>query len=138
MMATLRVQGDHTRPGSELSFSTVSRDSLDHLRGVDLMERLPQLRELMAAENPSLDYYIIPSQNVHGSQLVGSSERRLGWISGFTGSFGIAVVSKYAAYLFVDPSECPLAQAEVSSRDWQTRPLLGLMLVLYGTSRLSS
>ncbi|KAF9490673.1 Creatinase/aminopeptidase [Pleurotus eryngii] len=54
----------------------------------------------MAKDN--LDYYIIPSEDAHGSEYVAASDKRREFISGFTGSAGQAVVSKTAAYIITD------------------------------------
>ncbi|KAI0784645.1 peptidase M24, structural domain-containing protein [Abortiporus biennis] len=45
---------------------------------------------------------IIPSEDAHGSEYVGINDKRREWISAFTGTAGVAVVSKSAAYLITD------------------------------------
>jgi len=45
---------------------------------------------------------IIPTEDAHGSEYVGINDKRREWISGFTGSAGLAIVSKSAAYLVTD------------------------------------
>ncbi|KAG8829502.1 hypothetical protein FRC18_009256 [Serendipita sp. 400] len=45
---------------------------------------------------------IIPSEDGHLSEYVADSDKRVRYISGFTGSAATAIVSKRSAYLFVD------------------------------------
>ncbi|KAI0075847.1 Creatinase/aminopeptidase [Panus rudis PR-1116 ss-1] len=67
----------------------------------------------------SLDYYIIPHDDAHGSEYVGISDKRLEWISGFTGTAGTVVVSNHAAYLLVD-SRYWLQVGKQCDRNWTT------------------
>lgn len=66
----------------------------------DTTERLNALRELMKKDD--LDYYVVPSEDAHGSEYVAVSDKRREWISGFTGSAGVAIISKTTAYLVTD------------------------------------
>ncbi|TDL21422.1 Creatinase/aminopeptidase [Rickenella mellea] len=67
---------------------------------VETSERLDLLRAQMAKDN--LDYYIIPSEDAHGSEYVADWDKRREWISGFTGTAGQAIVSREEAFLITD------------------------------------
>ena len=56
-----------------------------------ITERLEKLRELMRERG--IDFYIIPSDDYHQSEYVGEYFKCREWISGFTGSAGVVVVS---------------------------------------------
>ncbi|RPD54446.1 Creatinase/aminopeptidase [Lentinus tigrinus ALCF2SS1-7] len=66
----------------------------------DTGSRLEALRDLMRQHG--LDYYVIPSEDSHGSEYIAPYDKRREWISGFTGSAGQAIVSKNSAYLITD------------------------------------
>lgn len=56
---------------------------------------------------------VIPAEDGHLSEYVAESDKRLHWISNFTGSAGTAIVSKRSAYLFVDSRYWLQAEQEV-------------------------
>ena len=64
------------------------------------VERLTALRKLMAAQ--ALDAVLIPRGDEHLGEYVPASAERLSWLTGFTGSAGLAVVLLNKAALFVD------------------------------------
>ncbi|KIM29700.1 hypothetical protein M408DRAFT_67274 [Serendipita vermifera MAFF 305830] len=80
---------------------------------VDTTPRINALRAKMAED--SIDYFIIPSEDGHLSEYVAESDKRLHWISNFTGSAGTAIVSKRSAYLFVDSRYWLQAEQEVDA-----------------------
>lgn len=110
----------------------ISNDSVDTLVGsgllrkqtyvdppqekIDTSERLESLRVEMGKHQ--LDYYIIPSEDAHGSEYVAASDKRREFISGFTGSAGEAIVSKNTAYLMVDSRYWFQAEREVDPASW--------------------
>ncbi len=49
-----------------------------------------------------LDGFLVPRADQHQNEYVAACEERLGWLSGFTGSAGIAIVLKGSAAIFVD------------------------------------
>ncbi len=63
-------------------------------------ERLAALRGELAARG--LDGLIVPLQDEHQGEEVPACSRRLTWLTGFTGSAGLAVVLHERAALFVD------------------------------------
>ncbi|EIN13518.1 Creatinase/aminopeptidase [Punctularia strigosozonata HHB-11173 SS5] len=66
-------------------------------------------------EKDNLDYYVVPSEDAHGSEYVALSDRRREWVSGFTGSAGQAVVSRSNAYLITDSRYWLQAQVQLDS-----------------------
>src|ERR1700731_4423262 len=78
-----------------------------------------------------LDGFLVPRADQHQNEYVPACEERLAWLSGFTGSAGLAIVIKDRAAIFVDgryslvvkdqvdPSIFkPVASAETSPSDW--------------------
>jgi Xaa-Pro aminopeptidase len=65
-----------------------------------LPERLAALRALMAEK--ALDAVLVPRGDEHLGEYVPPSAERLAWLTGFTGSAGLAVILKDKAALFVD------------------------------------
>ncbi len=63
-------------------------------------ERLESLRRLMVYSDA--DAYIINGSDLHGSEYPSSRWRTREWISGFTGSAGIVVITKEKAGLWTD------------------------------------
>lgn len=63
-------------------------------------ERLEQLRKLMAERH--IDAYLIPTADFHESEYVGEYFKCRKFITGFTGSAGIAVVTAEEAGLWTD------------------------------------
>lgn len=62
--------------------------------------RLTVLREKMVASG--VDGFLVPRADVHRGEMVPASEERLNYVSGFTGSAGVAVIGAEKAALFVD------------------------------------
>ena len=63
-------------------------------------KRLSDLRKMM--QNKGLDAYIVPSNDVHQSEYVAKHWNCREWISGFTGSAGLIVVTADHAGLWTD------------------------------------
>ena len=57
-----------------------------------MREQLISLRRAMAAHG--VDYYMVPTDDFHGSEYVGSHFKCRSWVSGFTGSAGTLLVGK--------------------------------------------
>jgi Xaa-Pro aminopeptidase len=62
--------------------------------------RVAQLREWLAAGD--LDGFIVPRSDEHQGEYVAARSERLKWLTGFTGSAGVAIVLGSRAVLFVD------------------------------------
>ena len=65
-----------------------------------LKDRVERLREQLAARE--LDGFIVPRADPHQGEYLPPSAERLAWLSGFTGSAGLAVVLHDRAAIFVD------------------------------------
>jgi Xaa-Pro aminopeptidase len=62
--------------------------------------RLKALRQVMA--EAGVDGFLIPRADAHRGESVPASEARLAYITGFTGSAGLALIGRDKAALFVD------------------------------------
>ncbi|KAF8978402.1 hypothetical protein BGZ46_006497 [Entomortierella lignicola] len=65
-------------------------------------DRISRLRELMKSPEYNLTAFVIPSEDAHQSEYVAECDERRAYISGFTGSAGLAIVSLDSAALFTD------------------------------------
>jgi len=63
-------------------------------------DRLAQLRDALATQK--LGGFIIPHADEHQSEYLPAAAERLAWLTGFTGSAGMAIVLTREAALFVD------------------------------------
>ncbi|OEI83805.1 aminopeptidase P family protein [Brucella sp. 6810] len=62
--------------------------------------RVEKLRKKMA--ELGLDGFLVPRADEHQGEYVPPHAQRLGWLTGFTGSAGAALILKNSAYIFVD------------------------------------
>jgi len=62
--------------------------------------RLASLRKAMKAAG--VDYFLVPRADAHRGESVPASEARLAYVTGFTGSAGLALIGLKDAHLFVD------------------------------------
>ncbi|MGI1661104.1 aminopeptidase P family protein [Palleronia sp. KMU-117] len=62
--------------------------------------RLAALRSAMADEG--IDAFLVPRADAHQGEYVAARDERLAWLTGFTGSAGIAALTRDAAGIFVD------------------------------------
>ncbi|KAI9226260.1 MAG: peptidase M24, structural domain-containing protein [Piptocephalis tieghemiana] len=67
---------------------------------LDTTERLSSLRSLL--DSHSLSAYIIPSEDAHQSEYLAPCDARRAYISNFTGSAGLVIVTPSQATLFTD------------------------------------
>lgn len=67
---------------------------------MEVNAKIEMLRKVMKERN--IDAFIIPSSDNHGSEYVSEYFRVREWISGFTGSAGIAVITDKEAHLWTD------------------------------------
>lgn len=66
------------------------------------MDPLDALRSLMLSHSPPLDALIVPSEDSHQSEYVADRDRRRAFVSGFTGSAGLALITHKEALLWTD------------------------------------
>ncbi|GLJ13946.1 hypothetical protein SUGI_0222910 [Cryptomeria japonica] len=70
----------------------------------------------MAAYSPPLDALIVPSEDAHQSEYVAAWDKRRAYVSGFTGSAGLALVVKNEALLWTDGRYFLQATQQLSER----------------------
>jgi len=63
----------------------------------------------------NIDGYLVPRADKHQNEYVAPSDERLAWLSGFTGSAGLAIVLRRQAVLFVDGRYTLAVQAQIDS-----------------------
>jgi Xaa-Pro aminopeptidase len=84
--------------------------------------RLRLLRTRLAADG--LDGFIVPRADEHQGEYVPMCGQRLAWLTGFTGSAGMAVVLKGCAAVFVDGRYTLQAGAQVDTEAYEIRHLI--------------
>jgi Xaa-Pro aminopeptidase len=90
--------------------------------GVALTARLGAFREELARRK--LTGFVIPRADQQQNEYVAPSEERLAWLTGFTGSAGLAVVLTKEAAVFVDGRYTLQAGKQVDRKAWQVEPLV--------------
>ncbi|MHC6153598.1 aminopeptidase P family protein [Bradyrhizobium elkanii] len=90
--------------------------------GVALTARLSALREELARRK--LTGFVVPRADQQQNEYVAASEERLAWLTGFTGSAGLAIVLSKEAALFVDGRYTLQAAKQVDRKAWQVEPLV--------------
>ncbi|GLT39081.1 hypothetical protein SLA2020_132890 [Shorea laevis] len=81
-----------------------------------MADTLAALRSLMAAHSPPLDALVVPSEDYHQSEYVSERDRRREFVSGFTGSAGLALITKNEARLWTDGRYFLQAAQELSDQ----------------------
>jgi len=89
--------------------------------GTALSARLSALREEIVQRG--LAGFIVPRGDSQQNEYVAPSEERLAWLSGFTGSAGLAIVTIRDAALFVDGRYTLQAAQQVDTAAWSIAPL---------------
>jgi len=84
--------------------------------------RLARLREELASQG--LDGSIVPRADEHQGEYVPPRGQRLAWLTGFTGSAGVAIVLRDRAALFVDGRYTLQAAAQVDTQLFETHHLI--------------
>ncbi|NXD37371.1 XPP2 aminopeptidase, partial [Copsychus sechellarum] len=82
----------------------------------DSTARLAALRGLLRARGALA--YIVPSTDAHMNEYIAARDARLGWLSGFTGSAGTAVVTQDKAALWTDSRYWTQAERELDC-NWE-------------------
>ncbi|MFQ5972710.1 MAG: aminopeptidase P family protein, partial [Alphaproteobacteria bacterium] len=100
------------------SFSNVTRRKHTWAAG-----RLAGLREELARQG--LDGFIVPHADEHQSEYLPPRAERLAWLTGFTGSAGIAVVLPERAAIFVDGRYTLQVRRQVDQNLYEPLDLVG-------------
>ncbi len=90
--------------------------------GVALTARLAAFREELARRK--LTGFVIPRADQQQNEYVAPSEERLAWLTGFTGSAGMAAVLTKEAAVFVDGRYTLQAAKQVDGKAWHVAPLV--------------
>jgi Xaa-Pro aminopeptidase len=80
-------------------------------------QRVERLRALMAKRG--LDAVLVPRADEHQGEYVAPSAERLRWLTGFSGSAGLAIVARKAAALFVDGRYVIQARDQIDVRTFK-------------------
>ncbi|KAG0045627.1 hypothetical protein BGZ83_009130 [Gryganskiella cystojenkinii] len=106
VLTTRRAQGAIRFSSSVSSPKDTSKSTTD---------RLQKLRVLMRKPQYNVAAFVIPSEDAHQSEYVAECDDRRAYISGFTGSAGLAVVTLEQAALFTDGRYFLQASQELDS-----------------------
>ena len=90
--------------------------------GAAVAARLKALREELARRK--LRGFVVPRADQQQNEYVAPSEERLAWLSGFTGSAGLAVALDNEAALFVDGRYTLQAAKQIDREAWTIEPLV--------------
>ncbi|CCD88742.1 putative aminopeptidase P [Bradyrhizobium sp. ORS 285] len=90
--------------------------------GVALTARLAALREELARRK--LTGFIVPRADQQQNEYVPPSDERLAWLTGFTGSAGLAIVLPQQAAIFVDGRYTLQAGKQVDGKAWAVESLI--------------
>lgn len=80
-------------------------------------EILTEIRSLM--QDYSITAYIVPSVDAHNSEYLSLHDRRLQYVTNFTGSAGTAIITLETAALWTDSRYHLQAEAQLDSTHWK-------------------
>uniref|UniRef100_A0A8C3VTN3 Xaa-Pro aminopeptidase 2 n=1 Tax=Catagonus wagneri TaxID=51154 RepID=A0A8C3VTN3_9CETA len=89
---------------------------------VNTTAQLTALREQMHTQN--LSAYIVPDTDAHMSEYIGECDQRRAWMTGFTGSAGVAVVTMGKAALWTDSRYWTQAERQMDC-NWELHKEVG-------------
>ncbi|KAI4554784.1 hypothetical protein R6Z07F_020402 [Ovis aries] len=89
---------------------------------VNTTAQLTALRQQMYIHN--LSAYIVPDTDAHMSEYIGEYDQRRAWITGFTGSAGVAVVTMGKASLWTDSRYWTQAERQMDC-NWELHKEVG-------------
>jgi Xaa-Pro aminopeptidase len=90
--------------------------------GVALTARLSAFREELARRK--LAGFVVPRADQQQNEYVPPSDERLAWLTGFTGSAGMAIVLVQEAAIFVDGRYTLQAAKQVDTKAWTVESLV--------------
>jgi Xaa-Pro aminopeptidase len=90
--------------------------------GVALAARLAAFRAELARQK--LTGFVVPRADAQQNEYVAPSEERLAWLTGFTGSAGLAIVLPHDAAVFVDGRYTLQVAAQVDTSAWSVESLI--------------
>src|SRR6202035_3114798 len=90
--------------------------------GIALSARLSAFREELTKRN--LSGFVVPRADQQQNEYVPPSEERLAWLTGFTGSAGLAIVLSREAAVFIDGRYTLQAAKQVDAKAWTIESLV--------------
>src|ERR1700752_1336929 len=90
--------------------------------GVALTARLSAFRDELARRK--LTGFVVPRADQQQNEYVAPSEERQAWLTGFTGSAGLAIVLSREAAVFVDGRYTLQAAKQVDTKAWNIETLI--------------
>ena len=90
--------------------------------GPDHTRRVAELRAEL--KRRSLDGFLVPMADEHQGEYIAKRAKRLRWLTGFTGSAGVAVILAERAAIFVDGRYTLQARDEVDAALFELRHLI--------------
>lgn len=96
--------------------------AMTHMLNRSFADRLASLRAELARR--ALDGFLVPRADEHLGEYVPKSAERLAWISGFTGSAGLAIILADRAAVFTDGRYVLQLVAETDETLWERRHLI--------------
>ncbi|MEO8181864.1 MAG: aminopeptidase P family protein [Deltaproteobacteria bacterium] len=108
----------------------------NELQPIERARRLTALRAELSRQD--LAAYIVPRSDEYMLEYVPPSGERLAWLTGFTGSAGVAVVGRARAALFVDGRYTEHAREQSPAPLWEHHHLIDAPPALWLEQALSS
>jgi Xaa-Pro aminopeptidase len=84
--------------------------------------RIASLRALFDVHG--IDGFLVPRSDEHQGEYVAKGSERLAWLTGFTGSAGVALVLKSNAFVFVDGRYTVQAEQQLDPQTFSTEDLV--------------
>ncbi|GBG82673.1 hypothetical protein CBR_g35038 [Chara braunii] len=86
----------------------------------EMGNKLSSLRRLMESQSGgALQAYVVPSEDAHQSEYVAARDERRAFITGFTGSAGVAVVTATEALMWTDGRYFLQAEKQFVGTEWK-------------------
>jgi Xaa-Pro aminopeptidase len=107
------------------SFAAAGQErlSMDHRETApDIAARIGLLREALSRRG--LAGFVVPRADAHQGEYVPANAQRLAWLTGFTGSAGLAIVLAQRAAIFVDGRYTLQVRGEVPAALFEYRHLI--------------
>ena len=94
---------------------------------VPTTSKLKALRQLMLKEK--VDALLVPRADCHQGEFISKNDARLTWLSGFTGSAGLCIVTLKKISLFVDGRYWIQAESEKNNKQIKVQRLEKKLIV---------
>lgn len=84
---------------------------------MEINSKVKAIRELM--KNKGIDYYIVNTSDPHNSEYLADRYKTRQWITGFTGSAGLAIITEDKALLWTDGRYFIQAEKEIEKTEFE-------------------